>query len=53
MRSPACASLRTVRWNPFRKSQPLGRVMGLSSLPSLLAVAGLLGFAFVEMLLPY
>jgi len=28
-------------------------VMTLSGLPSLLAVAGLLGFAFVEMLLPY
>ncbi len=28
-------------------------VMGLSGLPSLLAVAGLLGFAFVEILLPY
>jgi len=27
--------------------------MGLSGLPSLLALAGLLGFAFVEMLLPY
>jgi hypothetical protein len=28
-------------------------VMTLSGLPSLLALAGLLGFAFVEMLLPY
>jgi hypothetical protein len=28
-------------------------LMTLSGLPSLLAVAGLLGFAFVEMLLPY
>ena len=28
-------------------------VMTLSGLPSLLAVAGLLGFAFVVMLLPY
>lgn len=28
-------------------------VMGLSGLPFLLAVAGLLGFAFVEILLPY
>jgi len=27
--------------------------MGLSGLPSLLALAGLLGFAVVEMLLPY
>jgi len=28
-------------------------VMTLSGLPSLLALAGLLGFAFVEMLLPH
>jgi len=28
-------------------------VMTLSGLPSLLAVAGLLGFAFMELLLPY
>jgi len=28
-------------------------MMGLSGFPSLLAVAGLLGFAFVELLLPH
>jgi len=27
--------------------------MGLSGLPSLLALAGLLGFALMEMMLPY
>ena len=49
----ACVSLRTSLLDCFRNPQLLGRVMGLSGLPSLLAVAGLLGFAFVEMLLPY
>ena len=50
-------------WGVYRyelsSASPLERrifriwVMTLLGLPSLLAVAGLLGFAFVELLLPY
>ena len=52
-------SLRLVRtvtsaqWQPHYKPLIWSKVMGLSGLPSLLALAGLLGFALMELILTY